>query len=76
MELVKLPEPVPSVVLELAVVGGILLLTQHMPLVVIEDPPSLVILPPVIVDVDVIAETLDVVNVGKEAVVDVVTWFP
>ena len=56
MELVNTPVPVPSVVLLSAVVGFCNVL-QQTPRAVIAPPPSLVIFPPVLADVPVIADT-------------------
>lgn len=61
--LVKIPEPDPSVVELLAVVGE-LLVDQQTPLAVTSAPPLSVILPPDTADVNVIELTAVVVNVG------------
>ena len=67
--LVKLPVPVPSVVLLLLVVGLADVL-QQTPLAVIGAPPSEVTFPPLDALVEVIEDTSVVVTVG--AVVEVV----
>ena len=69
MELVKLPVPVPSVVLLFAVVGLADVL-QQTPLAVIEAPASDVTFPPLDALVEVIEDIAEVVTVG--AVVEVV----
>ena len=75
-ELVKLPVPVPSVVRLLEMVGFWLVL-QQTPRAVTAEPPSPVIFPPVMTDVDVIDVNVAVVNTGKAAAVVVAdTWFP
>jgi hypothetical protein len=58
-ELVKLPVPDPSVVLLFEMVGFSVVL-QHMPLAVTAEPLSLVILPPLVADVEVIAVIAEV----------------
>ena len=63
----KLPAPVPSEVL-LFVIVGFVVVAQQTPLAVIEAPPSLVILPPLVADVEVIADAVVVVITGKVAV--------
>ena len=75
IELVKLPDPVPSVVLLVEIVGEEVV-PQHTPRVVIVAPPSLEILPPVTSDVEVIAEIGVVVNTGNVIVVVKVNSFP
>ena len=75
MELVKLPEAVPLVVLLSAVVG-LEEVDQHTPRAVTLAPPSLVILPPVVAVVVVMAESAVVVILGKIAGVVAVNWFP
>jgi hypothetical protein len=63
MLLVKLPAPVPSVVLELLVVGdGVV--AQQTPFSVIAAPPSVEILPPDDAELSVIEVTATVVRVG------------
>ena len=59
--LVKLPTPVPSVVLESAVVGLVVEL-QHTPRAVTVDPPSAITVPPAVAVVDEILETDNVVT--------------
>ena len=49
---------------------------QHTPRAVTEAPPSLVILPPLLNEVEVIDVNVVVVKVGKEAVVVVDNWLP
>ena len=66
MLLVKVPVPVPSVVLGSEVVGFTEVL-QHTPLAVIAAPPSLVISPPLLAVVVAIAITLAVVITGAES---------
>ena len=61
--LVKLPVPLPSVVLELLVVGFDEVL-QQTPLAVTVDPPSDVTLPPQTALLEVIEDTELVVTVG------------
>ena len=73
--LVKTPEPEPSVVLEPAVVG-FCVVAQHTPRAVTEEPPSDVILPPLVAVVEVIADGVAVVRTGATAVVVMVSWFP
>ena len=73
--LVKTPEPEPSVVLETAVVG-FCVVAQHTPRAVTEEPPSDVILPPLMAVVEVIADGVAVVRTGATAVVVMVSWFP
>lgn len=71
MALVKLPVPLPFVVLEFAVVGlGEVL--QQTPRAVTVAPPSLVILPPVEAVVDVTDDASVVESTGKTAVVVIV----
>jgi len=70
-----MPEPVPSEDFELAMVG-FCVVPQQIPRAVTAAPPSLVILPPLIADIEVIVERAVVVNVGKAAVVVIVTSFP
>jgi hypothetical protein len=73
MELVKLPEPVPSVVL-LSDVVGFWLLLQHTPREVIVAPPSLVIFPPLLAEVEVTDVGSVVVKTGSRAKVVKVAW--
>ena len=63
--LVKAPVPEPSEVLLFAVVGLAEVL-QHTPRAVTEAPPSLVILPPLITEEEVIVDPALVVRVGNE----------
>ena len=62
--LVKLPTPVPSLVLLLAIVGFVDVL-QQIPRPVTVAPPSEVMFPPLVAVVWVIFEAAVVVNVGK-----------
>jgi hypothetical protein len=71
MLLVKLPAPVPSVVLLLAVVGLAVAL-QQTPRAVTDAPPSLVIFPPLVAVVVVIKVIAVVERVGTIATVFVV----
>jgi len=64
MLLVKVPGPVPSVVLGSEVVGLADVL-QHTPLAVTEAPPSDVTLPPELAVVEVMLEAAVVVTVGR-----------
>ncbi len=74
--LVKVPVPVPSVVLLLAVVGFAEVL-QQTPLAVTAAPPSAVTFPPLVAVVWVILVTEVVVRVGRPfARVVKVTWLP
>jgi hypothetical protein len=63
MLLTKLPVPVPSVVLEPAMVGFVVV-AQQMPRAVMAPPPSAVIFPPETAVVRVIEVTAVVVTVG------------
>jgi len=63
-ELVKLPVPVPSVVLVLNEIVGFADVLQHTPRAVTVAPPSLVILPPLVAVVLVIEDAAVVVRVG------------
>jgi len=74
-ELVKLPEPVPSVVLLLEIVGPDEVF-QQTPLAVTAAPPSVVILPPLVTVVDVTPEITAVVITGKIADVVNVSSLP
>ena len=67
MLLVKLPVPVPSVVLVVKAIVGFWLVLHTTPLAVIAPPPSLVILPPLLAVVEVIEETVVVVRVARLA---------
>ena len=55
IELVKLPEPVPSVVILFETVGEDEVF-QQIPRAVTGDPPSSVILPPLVIDVEVMED--------------------
>lgn len=68
-----MPEPVPLVDLLSAIVGFWLVL-QHTPLSVTDDPPSFVIVPPLLAVVEVIADSSDVVKTGISANVVNFTW--
>ena len=72
MALMKIPEPAPSVVLLSAIVG-VWLVLQQTPREVIAAPPSFVILPPLVAEVDVIDERSVVVTVDNIAKVMAVT---
>ena len=61
--LIKLPVPLPSVVLLLETVGLAEVL-QQTPLAVTEEPPSEVTIPPPVAPVEVILDGLVVVSVG------------
>ena len=71
--LIKTPEPVPSVVLEPAVVG-FWVVAQHTPRAVTAEPPSVVILPPLVAVVEVMAVKSVVVKTGANASVVNVDW--
>ena len=71
IELVKLPVPVPSVVLLSETVGSADVL-QHTPLAVTEPPPSDVTFPPLDALVDVTEDIPVVVTVGAVAEAEVV----
>ena len=75
MLLVKEPVPEPSVVFEFAVVGLAVVL-QHTPLAVTADPPSDVMLPPLLAAVEVTDVTSAVVNAGATAPVLKLRSFP
>jgi len=62
--LVKFPAPDPSVVL-LSKVVGFLNVLQQTPLAVIEEPPSLMILPPPMALFCVISIIFEVITVGR-----------
>jgi len=64
IELVKLPEPVPSDVW-LAAISGLAAVDQQTPRTVMLPPPSAVILPPEAAVVAVMEEGVVVVRVGK-----------
>ena len=63
-ELENVPEPVPSIVLLLLIVGELVELLQQTPFELIEAPPSLEILPPPIALVVVIDDIVFVYNTG------------
>jgi len=69
IELVKLPVPLPLLVLLLDVVGLEEVL-QHTPLAVTDDDPAEVTFPPQVAELLVIFVTEFVVTVGKESVVN------
>jgi hypothetical protein len=69
--LVKIPVPVPSVVLLLEVVG-LAEVPQQTPLSMTVAPPSEVTFPPLVAVVDVVAVVVPVVTVGGTILVDVV----
>jgi hypothetical protein len=71
--LVKTPAPEPSVVLKLAVVG-FWVIAQHTPRAVTAEPPSAVILPPLVAVVEVMAVRSVVVKTGASASVVNVDW--
>ena len=73
MALVKLAEPVPSVVLEFAVVG-FCAEPQQTPRAVIEDPPSFVIFPPLLAETEVTDVGSVVVKTGSNANVVKDVW--
>ena len=75
MELTNVPGPVPSVVLELAVVGFWVVL-QHTPRAVTVEPPSVVIVPPIVNELVVSEVAAAVVRTGKIAVVVTVNSLP
>ena len=60
----KEPVPVPSVVLVVKEIVGLVLVDQTTPLAVIDAPPSVVILPPEMAEVVVIEAIPVVVSVG------------
>lgn len=62
----KLPVPVPSVVLVLAIVG-LSAVFQQTPLAVMVAPPSFEIVPPDTADVEVMAEGEVVIRIGEAA---------
>ncbi len=75
--LVKLPKPVPSVVLESRIVGSwVGSVFQQTPRAVTGEPPSLVTVPPLAADVVERTDAADVVITGKVVAVVVETWFP
>ena len=67
MLLVNAPVPLPSFVLVVNEVVGLTVVLQHIPLAVIVAPLSLVIFPPLVAVVLVMADAAVVVNVGIEA---------
>ena len=71
IELVNVPEPVPSVVFVLAIVGFTVVL-QHTPRAVTFAPPLSVIFPPLVAVVAVIALNAVVLIIGVVIVVPVV----
>lgn len=71
----KVPNPAPSFVLLLSIVGFVAVF-QHTPLAVTDAPPSLVTLPPLVADVAVIPLASSVVTVGRIIVVLKFTWLP
>ena len=71
IELVNIPVPVPSVVLVLNAVVGPVVVLQHIPLAVTVAPPSLVIFPPLVAVVCVIAAAAVVVRTGTVDAVEV-----
>ena len=75
--LVKVPVPLPLLVVLLAVVG-FWEVDQHTPLAVTVAPPSAVTFPPLVAVVWVILEAASVVTVGTTVVCPVVklTWLP
>ena len=75
IELVKLPKPVPFVVMLFEIVGEDEIF-QQTPRAVTAAPPSLVIVPPLEAVIDVIAEITVVLMVGKVADVVKVNSFP
>ena len=76
MLLTKVPVPAPSVVLEFAIVGPVLVF-QHTPLAVMASPPSSVIVPPVTADDEVSELIVVVVSEAAAMGLDVnVTWLP
>ena len=72
IELVKVPEPVLSVVLEFDVVG-FWVVAQQTPLAVTGEPPSLDIFPPLLAELVEITDKSVVVNAGATANVDKIT---
>ena len=52
------------------------MVAQHTPLAVTEEPPSVVMLPPLVAVAEVIAEAAVVVRTGATAEVVKVSWFP
>lgn len=75
MLLVKLPVPVPSIVVLFAVVG-LVDVDQQTPLAVTSEPPSLVIFPPDTAVVAVTEPTAVVVSEGNWIFVVNVSWLP
>ena len=74
IELVKLPEPVPFVVMLFEIVGGDEIF-QQTPRAVTAAPPSLVIVPPLVAVVCVIADAAVVVRTGTVDAIEGVTEF-
>ena len=74
-ELTKVPGPVPSVVFELAVVG-FWVVFQHTPRTVTAEPPSVVIVPPIVTELEVSDEATAVVRRGTVAGVVADNSFP
>ncbi len=72
---VKLPVPVPFDVFEPAMVGFWVVL-QQTPLSVTFAPPLLIMLPPLVNDVEVTDVEFDVEMTGTEAGVVIVIWLP
>ena len=66
MVLIKLPVAAPSIVLLLFIVGDEVV-AQQTPRSVIVAPPSLVILPPLIAEVEVVSDTDTVDKMGNNA---------
>ena len=73
--LVKVPEPVPSVVLLFEIVGFVVV-AQQTPFADIVEPPSLVTVPPLVAVVLVIAVMAVVVTTGASARVVNASWPP
>ena len=65
MLLVKLPEPPPSIVLVVNAMVGFCVVLQTTPLAVMLAPPSLLILPPEIAEIGVMAEAALVIRLGE-----------
>ena len=72
MELVKVPVPVPSLVLAVNAVVGFADVLQHTPRAVTVAPPSAVTLPPLVAVVCAMEEAAVVVTVGAMGLVVVV----
>ena len=71
IELVNIPVPVLSVVLVLNAVVGPVVVLQHTPCAVTVAPPSLVIFPPLVAVLCVIADAAVVVRTGTVDAVEV-----